>query len=94
VYPIFWTVLLFIIGIIEARTISTGWDEGMIGSAQIAGVKVCLYIRYIHTHTHAYMHVDTHMWTFTLADKHTNTHTHTHLYDRRTTSAVTWAWTP
>ncbi|TFJ87946.1 hypothetical protein NSK_001292 [Nannochloropsis salina CCMP1776] len=39
VYPLFWTALLFIIGIIEARTISTGWDENMAGSSQIAGVK-------------------------------------------------------
>jgi hypothetical protein len=32
VYPLFWTALLFIIGVIEARTISTGWDENMAGS--------------------------------------------------------------
>jgi len=32
VYPLFWTALLFIIGVIEAKTISTGWDENMGGS--------------------------------------------------------------
>ena len=32
VYPLFWTALLFIIGVIEAKTIATGWDENMGGS--------------------------------------------------------------
>lgn len=39
VYPLFWTALLFIIGVIEAKTIATGWDENMGGSTTIAGVK-------------------------------------------------------
>ncbi len=39
IYPLFWTTLLFIIGLTEARSISTGWDENMIGSTAIAGVK-------------------------------------------------------
>ena len=32
VYPLFWTALLFIIGVVEAKTIATGWDENMGGS--------------------------------------------------------------
>jgi hypothetical protein len=38
-YPLFWTTLLFIIGLTEARSIATGWDENMAGSTTIAGVK-------------------------------------------------------
>jgi light-harvesting complex I chlorophyll a/b binding protein 1 len=39
VYPLFWTTLLFVIGLIEARTIGTLWDEGMAGKTEIAGIK-------------------------------------------------------
>lgn len=39
VYPLFWTTLLFVIALIETKTIATLWDEGKLGATDIAGIK-------------------------------------------------------